>query len=569
MIKRCFVLLFVVILPLLYSCQELLSYIDDGYNIDYSSGKVVTGEATDIGAYSVILSGSIQDESLKDAEFGVVFTLHDKPAVNIGFGQGEGTALCTTPLEGNTFSVKVEGLKSESLVYYRAFARKNGKFIMGDLKSFTSGKFNITSEEFEVSDIQTKSANVGIKFSIDTDEVIPFTVYFYIKVADVEDNWFQHLAVLEDDGYYRANIEHLLMEREYEVKAEYTICGTSFYSDTYRFSTAGLDIRINLLPPERINQMFATLGVEVAMGTPEYRAETGQIIWSDTATTVEELVKTGNKTHEFLEEGNTSLSWTIGPLKEDTEYYYTVGFWTTFSEKQYFSEVSSFRTTSYTYTAEPVDLGLSVKWSKFNLGATSPEEYGAYFSWGETSPKYDYRWEYYKWAGSGENIVTKYCPAERTDYWSGNGPCDDKNSLDMEDDAARQILGGGWRIPSAAECDELLQNCSVSYQRQIDDGGIDIWGWDIKGPNGNCIFLPAAGGRDTYISDYDHLLYNDLYNADQTLGVYQSRDAYYWGLDLRWWANQQILYIDCGSFTQGIINSWNRNGGLPIRPVLD
>lgn len=237
--------------------------------------------------------------------------------------------------------------------------------------------------------------------------------------------------------------------------------------------------------------------------------------------------------------------------------------------QRFFSDLRRFTPRPGTFSCGPVDLGLSVKWSEFNLGATSPEEYGAYFSWGETSPKYEYNWENYKWAGSGEDIVTKYCPAGENDHWSGSGLCDDKNSLDMEDDAARVLLGGGWRIPSVAECEELLRECAISYQSRRGDWGDDILGWKVTGPNGNSIFLPAAGLRITYISDPDFQLHNELYNAEQTYGVYQTRDASYPPEPIfDWSASLKILIIDCGSFTQGAIGGNYRHSGIPIRPVL-
>ena len=42
---------------------------------------------------------------------------------------------------------------------------------------------------------------------------------------------------------------------------------------------------------------------------------------------------------------------------------------------------------------EAVDLGLSVKWATCNVGAESPEEYGDYFAWGETTTKTEYTYE--------------------------------------------------------------------------------------------------------------------------------------------------------------------------------
>ena len=58
---------------------------------------------------------------------------------------------------------------------------------------------------------------------------------------------------------------------------------------------------------------------------------------------------------------------------------------------------------------EAVDLGLSVKWATCNIGASSPEEIGDYFAWGETEPKKDYSWETYKWSKGTDHTMTKYC----------------------------------------------------------------------------------------------------------------------------------------------------------------
>ena len=58
---------------------------------------------------------------------------------------------------------------------------------------------------------------------------------------------------------------------------------------------------------------------------------------------------------------------------------------------------------------EYVDLGLSVNWATFNVGATKPEEFGDYYAWGETEPKTDYSWETYKWCNGSETTLTKYC----------------------------------------------------------------------------------------------------------------------------------------------------------------
>lgn len=133
---------------------------------------------------------------------------------------------------------------------------------------------------------------------------------------------------------------------------------------------------------------------------------------------------------------------------------------------------------------EAVDLGLSVKWATCNVGAERPEDYGDYFAWGETEPKDDYSRNTYKWC-RGEDYITKYCTDKKY------GTVDNKTVLDSEDDVARVKWGGKWRMPTREEFKELWEKC--------------VWKWTtlnevngelITGPNGNSIFLPAAGYCD-------------------------------------------------------------------------
>lgn len=122
---------------------------------------------------------------------------------------------------------------------------------------------------------------------------------------------------------------------------------------------------------------------------------------------------------------------------------------------------------------EYVDLGLSVKWATCNVGATTPEEYGDYFAWGEVEPKTTYNLDTYKYY-DGSNF-TKYTGS-------------DKTLLDPEDDAATANWGGAWRMPTKAEQDELRTKCKWDWTTQ---NGVN--GYKVTGPNGNSIFLLAAG----------------------------------------------------------------------------
>ena len=134
-----------------------------------------------------------------------------------------------------------------------------------------------------------------------------------------------------------------------------------------------------------------------------------------------------------------------------------------------------------------VDLGLSVKWATYNVGATTPWSYGDYFAWGETQPKSYYDWSTYKWCNGSYDTQTKYCTS------SSYGTVDDKTVLEAADDAATANWGGSWRMPTTEEQQELINNCTWTWTTQNGVNGHKV----TSNKNGNSIFLPAAGGRYT------------------------------------------------------------------------
>lgn len=136
---------------------------------------------------------------------------------------------------------------------------------------------------------------------------------------------------------------------------------------------------------------------------------------------------------------------------------------------------------------EYVDLGLSVRWATCNLGASSPENSGNYYAWGETEMKdsctvWNYRWcEGYYWNGR----FTKY------------GSVDGKMVLEASDDAARVAWGGKWRTPTLEEFEELQSKCSWKWADSYKGSGVCgyIITSKVPGYEGRSIFLPAAGDK--------------------------------------------------------------------------
>ena len=147
-----------------------------------------------------------------------------------------------------------------------------------------------------------------------------------------------------------------------------------------------------------------------------------------------------------------------------------------------------------TVAVEWVDLGLpsGLLWATCNLGAASPEEYGDYYAWGETTTKSTYNWSTYSYANGEYDKLTKYCNGNYGyfDLADSSFFTDNLTTLQAMDDAATQALGNGARTPTGEEWKELMNNTTWSFESM---NGVD--GLVFIATNGNFIFLPAAGAR--------------------------------------------------------------------------
>ena len=193
-----------------------------------------------------------------------------------------------------------------------------------------------------------------------------------------------------------------------------------------------------------------------------------------------------------------------------------------------------------------IDLGLSVMWGSFNLGADTPEGYGSHYAWGETIKKSNYSWSTYKYCNGSDTTLTKYCDDP---YYGYNDYTDHKTVLDLSDDVARVKLGGSWRIPTYAEWIELIENCTWHYYEYNNVFGFAV----VSNINGNWIFLPNAGYR------IDNLFYrvgsDGLYSSSSLCG-------YSGGLQ----AEAVVLpFIDRPP--EVFFNEVERCDGLSVRPV--
>lgn len=200
-------------------------------------------------------------------------------------------------------------------------------------------------------------------------------------------------------------------------------------------------------------------------------------------------------------------------------------------------------------THEYVDLGLpsGTLWATMNIGANSPEEYGDYFAWGETTPKDFYDWSNYQWCTGRWNTMTKYCTVASHGL---DGFVDGKTELDPEDDAATANWGSQWCMPSKEQQDELRTQCTWTWTTI---NGVD--GFQVS-KNGKSIFLPAAGYYFT----------TTLYSTG-TYGYYWTRTLYptkSYQADYFWFYH----FLRNNQIVQGV--DWfygDRDSGYTVRAV--
>lgn len=242
-------------------------------------------------------------------------------------------------------------------------------------------------------------------------------------------------------------------------------------------------------------------------------------------------------------------------------------------------------------TREYVDLGLpsGTLWATRNMGAMRPEDRGNYYAWGETKTmgevdmtnqrNYEYNMNNaaysatpyvkqvfqgltYKFLKEGATNATtnlvKYTwedgSINSSWYRASTFAGDNKTVLDPEDDAAVANWGDGWRTPTRAEVQELLDNCDITTT----PGG-DVLICEFKSRiNGNSIIIPAGGYMSntavagSYSSGYGVWTSSLYIKNGESFGVYSYQAAF--------------LQLTTSS-TNRKVHLYQRFIGLPIRPV--
>ena len=198
-----------------------------------------------------------------------------------------------------------------------------------------------------------------------------------------------------------------------------------------------------------------------------------------------------------------------------------------------------------------VEIG-GIKWATMNIGANSVTDTGLYFQWGDTQGyaadqigngegQKQFNWNTYKYATNLQNsnlTMTKY------NY------TDNKNTLDISDDAAAANWGGTWRMPTNKEFRTLRDSVTTQNVTNYNGSGVDGMLITDKTDSSKTLFFPACGqATDSYVQWTD--------------------SGYYWhssvGSPVKYGTS---LNFSSSSITWQYGNSIERRKGCPVRGVL-
>ena len=304
--------------------------------------------------------------------------------------------------------------------------------------------------------------------------------------------------------------------------------------------------------------------------------------YSKTANTLEGLISNGTTVTSSSVEGD-NFHTSISGLEPNTTYYYVADcYFYTYrngssdggTANHYYGSVQSFTTTAIpTLPDGLVDLGLSVKWASCNAGADKPEEVGNLYAWGEASPKDSYSWSNYAWFrydNDNHNIndddeewykMTKYgssysnanyimCNWSFSYCWVNDG----KTVLDLDDDAARAEWRGTWRMPTQAECQELIDNCTIEKVKYNNSDGL-LFTCTKAGYTDKQLFFPLSPVMSAGDQNFDNN------------GTYSYRGLF-------WSSSQYLPFPFCAyalrsryPYTDYSFGPTTRFTGFPVRPV--
>lgn len=490
-----------------------------------------------IGEDRVTLMGAVKwEQSTSDHSFDAFFAISESPDFPAGETDTlyrwdrisqEDTATCY-------YDETVEGLRQGTTYYYEFSITDDIIVVSGETKSFTT-----LGQSPDDPDNPTDGRTITLP-----NEIGPYPVDIEME-SDWEISnktvWFSVVPLSGDKGLHTIyiNLLYVNTSSDSEKSGEFIVR----YDDgreivyTVILPPASID-ELNLVMPEGVEFPVDAEGGDYDTFIPfiienygyEYFESHGEpALWiengADWLSNVEyAYLEYGDDCTGYINltaDANTSGSDRTGTFTfgfEDQSYDISI------SQPQLDTDLGN--ATGQFNGHDYVDLGLSVMWATCNVGASSPSEYGDYYAWGETETKVTY--------------TQDNCERYNEDIGDISG--------NIRYDVAASNWGDGWRLPTRAELEELVDMCDWVWCRNEYS-----WGYLVIGPNGNKIFLPAAG----------NYFYQKHYNAGE-MGNYWSSTP-----DDSRTSAYDIFFHTQNGYENLYVGETTRYYGQSVRPVTD
>lgn len=401
----------------------------------------------------------------------------------ICFGRDKLEKILSDNLQDNTFSVILSDLSYSTEYHYQAFIDGGRGPVYSETKTWrTADEIPPVPEILKTTrglgaDAGKVRFDCSIREFAKTEGVNALRCGVCISPSREEptlEDAYEEADSFSSVGTYSVTMEGLILSTDYYCRP-YTTIGTAvtFGEPVLVSIPSGADVVVTEgyegLTHNKVTLKgtlnMDILGNETSFCGFEYNGRTDRTVLADSPNA----------------EGSFSL--TLTTLDPDTDYLFRAV--AQVGAVKYEGEWISFKTPPIpSQWDEYVDLGLSVYWATCNLGADSPLEMGDFYAWGEIEPwnNNNFDWKGYKWCMGTMDSIFKYVLPDYSEQADG------KTRLDLEDDAAHMALGGKWRMPTADEFQELIDNC-VTVSKRIDDKPTYVVTSKVAGFKNNSIYL--------------------------------------------------------------------------------
>ncbi len=458
--------------------EEFIGQVKSFSTLELPSESVTTGEIDNLTEKSVSISASFHPQyDNKNVTKGILYS------ENSSFGNDDCERVEASEVQDYAYSISIDGLSSNMTYYYRAYIQiDDNQCLLGGIKSFTTEAVKAKVSTIGVSDVSKHECVLLGSLDVQSIASLPMEIsFYYSKTANtieaMIDSGSNKLCFLSSDNTFQVNLSGLDDDETYYFMAAARVYDKVFYGEIFSFKTLAYPYKVSTLEADNVSVSTCTLNGMAICNIEGAQFSTFFYI-SSTDNTTEGLVANGKRVEVERNHDNT-FSYNLTNLNPQSKYYYVAG--CIVDGTEHYASVSSFNTGKL--VLEAVDLGLSVKWSSCNIGASAPEEYGCYYSWGEVNTKEEYNKLTYKWFSSDGTTIIKYCWSPWSQFR------DDKHELDPEDDVAQVLTGGEWRMPTKQDLRDLLNNCTWVYTTHEGVAGCLV----TSKINNNSIFIPASG----------------------------------------------------------------------------